>query len=49
MKCKVCKTEMLVDKAVENADKAVVEVHYKCPNKQCSEWGYKNVPQSAEG
>ena len=41
MKCKLCGTEMLVDKAVENKEKQMVEIHYKCPNKQCGNWGYK--------
>lgn len=50
MKCRICKTEMLVDRAVEREEDGVVEFHYKCPNKTCSNYGYKKVtqPQSTE-
>lgn len=41
MKCKLCKTEMIVDKAIEREEDGVVEFHYKCPNKACSNYGYK--------
>ena len=47
MKCRICKTEMLVDRAVERVEDGVVEFHYKCPNKQCSNYGYKTA-QTAE-
>lgn len=43
MKCKYCKSEMLVDKAIEREDDGVTEFHYKCPNKACSNYGYKDV------
>lgn len=45
MKCRICNTEMLVDRAVERAEDGVVEFHYKCPNKACSNFGYKKVSQ----
>lgn len=45
MKCRICKTEMLVDRAVEREEDGVVEFHYKCPNKNCSNYGYKKVTQ----
>ena len=48
MKCRVCKTEMLVDRAVEKQAESVVEIHYKCPNTQCSQWGYKDVTPMTE-
>lgn len=41
MKCKRCGIEMLVDGAIEKPDKNIVEIRYKCPNKNCSEYGYK--------
>lgn len=45
MKCRICKTEMLVDRAVEREEDGVVEFHYKCPNKNCANFGYKKVTQ----
>jgi hypothetical protein len=41
MKCRICKTEMLVDSVVERETDSVAEFHYKCPNRQCSNYGYK--------
>ncbi len=40
MKCKLCQTEMLVDKTVEKKEDGVMEIHYKCPNKNCEGYGY---------
>ena len=51
MKCRICKTEMLVDKVVERETDGVAEFHYKCPNKQCSNYGYKEqtvLPEKTE-
>ena len=50
MKCRLCKTEMLVDRVVEKEEDGVAEFHYKCPNKQCSNYGYSKItePQQAE-
>lgn len=45
MKCRICKTEMLVDRAVEREADGVVEFHYKCPNKQCENYGYKTATE----
>lgn len=39
MKCKHCNIEMIVDKREENEDTEVFK--YKCPNPQCSNYGYK--------
>lgn len=43
MKCRLCKTEMLVDRVVEKEEDGVAEFHYKCPNKNCANFGYKTA------
>ena len=48
MKCKYCKSEMLVDKAIEREDDGVTEFHYKCPNKACSNYGYKTAEEAKD-
>ena len=48
MKCPYCNGEMLVDRIVEKAQKAISEVHWKCPNKQCENYGYKVKKPAAE-
>ena len=47
MKCKLCETEMLVDKVVEREADGVEEFYYKCPNKNCQQYGYgeENISQ----
>ena len=39
MKCKECNTEMFIDR-VDEADNTEV-FHYKCPNPECKNYGYK--------
>ena len=39
MKCKECNTEMLIDRVDELEETEVF--HYKCPNPQCKNYGYK--------
>lgn len=39
MKCKVCDTEMFIDRVDELEETEVF--HYKCPNPQCKNYGYK--------
>lgn len=41
MKCKECQTEMFIDSSeeLELEDREVF--HYKCPNKNCKNYGYK--------
>ena len=39
MQCKECNTEMLVDKVEITEDTEVFT--YKCRNKNCSKYGYK--------
>ena len=39
MKCKECNTEMLIDKVDEAYYTEVF--HYKCPNPNCKNYGYK--------
>lgn len=46
MQCRVCKTEMLVDRVVEKDEDGVTEFHYKCPNKNCSNYGYKTEKET---
>lgn len=46
MKCRLCKTEMIVDRVVEKEEDGVAEFHYKCPNKNCSNYGYKTAEQA---
>ena len=48
MKCRVCKTEMLLDRVVEREEDSVAEFYYKCPNKNCSEFGYKETATQGE-
>ena len=43
MKCRVCKTEMLLDRVVEREEESKAEFYYKCPNKNCAEFGYKET------
>lgn len=38
MKCKVCDTEMFVDKTEQTDEKEIF--YYKCPNPNCSNFGY---------
>lgn len=44
MKCKVCDTEMLVDRSVEDIEKGTETFIYKCPNPRCENYGYKEEP-----
>ena len=44
MKCRLCNTEMIVDKVVEKTEDNVAQIYYKCPNKQCANFGYKEKP-----
>ena len=46
MKCRLCKTQMLVDRVVEKEEDGVAEVHYKCPNKNCANFGYKTAEEA---
>jgi len=46
MKCKLCKTEMILDRAVERQEDGITEFHYKCPNKNCSNYGYKTAERA---
>ncbi len=41
MKCNLCNTEMLVDRVVERQADSVTEFYYKCPNRQCANFGYR--------
>jgi hypothetical protein len=41
MLCKDCKTEMFVDTVTESDNTETY--HYKCPNPQCTNYGYKNI------
>ena len=45
MKCKVCDTEMFIDKVDELEDTEVF--HYKCPIPQCKNYGYKEEAEQA--
>ena len=47
MKCRLCKTQMLVDRVVEKEEDGVAEVHYKCPNKNCANFGYSNKTENS--
>ena len=40
MKCKYCDTEMFVDSVAEKENQEIFS--YKCPNKNCVNYGYKN-------
>ena len=48
MKCRLCKTQMLVDRVVEKEEDSVAEVHYKCPNKNCANFGYAEKEKEGE-
>lgn len=39
MKCQECNTEMLIDSVTVEGNKETF--NYKCPNTQCSNYGYK--------
>ena len=41
MKCKVCQTEMFIDKTTTDEEKGTETFIYKCPNPNCSNYGYK--------
>jgi len=40
MKCKLCNTEMLIDSVVKDDEKNTETFNYKCPNPQCTNFGY---------
>lgn len=39
MKCKECNTEMFIDSTTQTEDTETF--NYKCPNPQCTKYGYK--------
>ncbi len=41
MKCKLCNTEMMIDSVKEDKENNAEIFNYKCPNPQCSNYGYK--------
>jgi hypothetical protein len=45
MKCPVCKVEMFIDSTTIDDEKSTETFIYKCPNKQCNNYGYKDVKE----
>lgn len=43
MQCNQCNTEMLIDRVEKDTEKGTETFIYKCPNPQCSNYGYKKV------
>lgn len=41
MKCPICQTEMFIDSTIEDKEKGTETFVYKCPNSNCSNYGYK--------
>lgn len=46
MKCKLCNTDMLVDKTQEKDDTETF--YYLCPNKECTNYGYKDRDETTK-
>ena len=46
MMCQACKTEMFIHKVAFKDGKK--EVTYRCPNRKCPNFGYKNTVKKAE-